>query len=133
VGFALLAFLTSTHFALFLAALVTLNSMFRHPLDAPTRAGRKVLAELEGFCEFLSRADADRLNRENQPGHTPQTLEKYSAYVVALEVQHAWGEEFTENLLELLEIHKAYSGRLKPPAERAERNEIIQLKIGSRK
>ncbi len=131
LGFALLAFLTSTQFALLLAALVVLNSAFRHLLGAPTRAGHKVLVELNGFREFLSRADADRLNRENRPGHTPQTLEKYSAYAVALEVEQAWGEEFTENLLELLQIHQAYGGRARKLS--SVDNETIQLKIDSRK
>jgi hypothetical protein len=131
LGFAFLAVLTSNQFALLLAALAILNSVFRHLLDAPTRAGRRVLVELSGFREFLSHTDADRLNRENKPGHTPQTLEKYSAYAVALEVEQGWGEEFTENLLELLQIHQAYvgRGRMPPPLS----SEIIQLKVNSRK
>jgi hypothetical protein len=49
------------------------------------------------------------LNRENRPGDTPEILEKYTAYAVALDVEHAWGEEFTENLLEMLQCDLAYS------------------------
>jgi hypothetical protein len=78
-------------------------------LEAPTNAGRAALVKLEGFREFLARAEAGQLNRENQPGETPETLEKYISYAVALDVEHAWGEEFTENLLEMLQFDLAYS------------------------
>ncbi len=130
VGFIFLAVLSSTNFALLLTALVLLNVIFRHALEAPTSTGRKVLAELDNFREFLSRTDADRLNRENQPGKTPVTLEKYSAYAVALDVEHAWGEEFVENLVELLQLDQAYSRRHNNlPID----NERIELKIGPRR
>ncbi len=130
MGFIFLAVLSSTNFALLLTALVLLNATFRHALEAPTRTGRKVLAELENFREFLSRTDADRLNRENQPGKTPVTFEKYSAYAVALDVEHSWGEEFVENLVGLLQLDQAYSrGQRNLPIN----NGRIELKIGSRK
>jgi hypothetical protein len=52
---------------------------------------------------------------------------------VALDVEHAWGEEFADNLLELLQYKQAYSRRLprRPLADLD--NEIIELKIGRRK
>lgn len=129
-GFVFLAVLSSTKFALLVSALVILNTISRHTLEAPTRAGRKVLAELRDFREFLSRTDTDRLNRENQPGQTPVTLERYSAYAVALNVDDAWGEEFVENLVELLQWDQAYSRRQsKLPIN----NDRIELKIGLRK
>jgi Predicted membrane protein (DUF2207) C-terminal domain len=74
LSFIFLAALSSTNFALLLTSLVLLNAIFRHLLEAPTLTGRKVLAELANFREFLSRTDGDRLNRENQPGKTPVTL-----------------------------------------------------------
>jgi hypothetical protein len=75
----------------------------------PTSAGRKALAELRAFREFLSRADADRLSHENEPGKTPLTLEPYIPDAVALGVEHGWGKEFAANLLELLHVDLAYS------------------------
>jgi hypothetical protein len=129
-GFVFLAVLSSTKFALLLSALVILNAISRHALEAPTRAGRKVLAELRNFREFLSRTDSDRLNRENQPGYTPVTLEKHSAYAVALGVEDAWGEEFVENLVELLQWDQAYSRRQRSVALG---NDRIELKIRPRK
>lgn len=112
VGFAFLAFSTSNKFAVLIATLVILNFEFRYLLEAPTGGGRKVLADLTGFREFLRRADADRFNRENKPGYTPRTLEKYSGYAVALDVEHARGEEFAESMLELVQFDQAYSPRL---------------------
>jgi hypothetical protein len=109
LGFGFLGALTSARFALLLTCLFCENVIFKELLEAPTNAGRAVLAKLDGFREFLARADASRLNHENQPGETPETLEKYTSYAVALHVEHAWGEEFTENLLEMLQFDLAYS------------------------
>ena len=111
VGFGFLASMTSTRFALLLTAVVFLSTLFRHLLQAPTRAGRKVLAELADFREFLARVHADRLTRLNQSGRTPQTLESFSGYAIALDVEHSWGEDFSNTLLELLEIERAYHPR----------------------
>jgi hypothetical protein len=109
LGFGFLGALTSARFALLLTCLFCVNVIFKGLLEAPTNAGRAVLAKLDGFREFLARADASRFNRENQPGEAPETLEKYTSYAVALDVEHAWGEEFTENLLEMLQFDLAYS------------------------
>jgi len=50
------------------------------------------------------------LNRENEPGYTPDILENCTAYAVALDVEHGWGDEFVENLLEMIQFDAAYSG-----------------------
>ena len=130
VGFIFLAVLTSTSFSSFLTALVLVNAVGRHALIAPTDAGSKVLALLENFREFLARTDTDRLNRENQPGKTPVTFEKYSAYAIALGVEHGWGEEFAENLVELLQFDQAYARRW---SHIPVHNERIELRIDPRK
>jgi hypothetical protein len=109
LGFGFLGALTSARFALLLTSLFCVNVIFKTLLEAPTNAGRALLVKLDGFREFLARADASRLNHENQPGETPETLEKYISYAVAMDVEHAWGEEFTENLLEMLQFDLAYS------------------------
>jgi hypothetical protein len=133
LGFSFLTYLTSLKFVLLAVALIVMNFVFRHLLEAPTDAGRKVIAELENFKEFLSRADADRLNRENHPGETPVMLEKYSAYAVALDVEHAWGEEFTGNLLELLQFDQAYSVRTPELPLSDLDDDMIKLNIDPRK
>jgi Predicted membrane protein (DUF2207) len=133
LGFSFLAYLTSLRLVLLAAALIVVNFIFRHSLQAPTDDGLKTIEDLKNFREFLSRADGDRLNRENDPGQTPAILEKYSAYAVALGVDRAWGEEFTGNLLELLHFDEAYSiPTPKSPLSDLD-DEIIQLNIDPRK
>jgi hypothetical protein len=101
-------------------------------LEASTNEGRKTIEELRNFREFLSPADADRLNRENDPGATPAILEKNSSCAVALSVDRAWGEEFTGNLLGLLQFNEAYN----MPAPKSPLSdldaELIQMNIDPR-
>ena len=110
LGFAFLGALTSVRFAVIVTVLFCGNAIFRSLLKTPTRSGRQILAKLEGYREFLSRAETDRLNRENEPGHTPDVLENCTAYAVALDAEHGWGEEFVENLLEMVQFDSAYYG-----------------------
>jgi hypothetical protein len=115
IGFASLAVLTSTKFASLAASAIAMNVFSRYLLNAPTSAGRKVLADLFSFREFLSRVDADRLNRENAPGGTPNKLDPFMPYAVALGVERGWGKEFAGNLLELLQFGEAYVASAKVP------------------
>ena len=114
-GFILLSVLTSTRLALLLAAALAMNVISWHLMNAPTSAGRRALAELNAFREFLSRTDSDRLNRQNQPGKTPRTLEIYSGYAVALGVERGWGEEFATTILDLIQAEEAYSPPINIP------------------
>src|SRR5262249_3152881 len=132
LGFAFLASMTSSRFSLLVTASVLLISIFQHLLEAPTRDGIVILSQLKGFREFLSRADADRLNRENRPGNTPETLEKYSAYAVALHVEKSWGEDVVTVLLQLLQMEQAHPhipGGMAGTV--ADDGEPIQLNLGS--
>jgi hypothetical protein len=108
-GFIFLSVLITTKLALLLAGALAMNVFSWHLMNAPTSAGRKALAELAAYREFLRRADADRLNRENQPGQTPQALELDSAYAVALKVAGGWGEEFAATILDLVQVDEAYN------------------------
>lgn len=110
LAFAFLGALTSVRFAVIVTVLFCGNAIFRGLLKTPTRSGRQILTKLEGYREFLSRAEADRLNRENEPGYTPDILENCTAYAVALDAEHGWGEEFVENLLEMVQFDSAYYG-----------------------
>jgi hypothetical protein len=136
LAFGYLAFLSSPQFAVLVTSAVILGASTHNLLESPTRAGRRLLAELSGFREFLARADADRLNRENKPGHTPRVLEKYSGFAMALSVEKGWGEVFTSDLLQLLQFDRAYSvtpPEISLPDLPSRDNGIIQLNLGSRK
>jgi hypothetical protein len=138
LGFGFLGALTSVRFAVLVTVFVCGNAIFRNLLKTPTRAGRQVRTKLRGYREFLSRAEADRLNRENEPGYTPDILENCTAYAVALNVEHGWGEEFVENLLEMVQFEAGYSGRAgvitraesrREPGFDALSGDVIQLHI----
>jgi hypothetical protein len=120
LGFAFLAALTSTRFAILVTLLFFASIVLKRLLRAPNRAARQILTKLRGYREFLARAEADRLNRENQPGATAEVLENCTAYAVALDVEHGWGEEFVENILEMIQFDAAYGGDAnRPPGSRS--------------
>src|SRR5215469_1821018 len=62
----------------------------------------------------LLRASMLVVSTENSPGCTPETLEKFSAYTVALDVERGWGEELAKNLLEMLQFDEAYGAGVWP-------------------
>jgi uncharacterized membrane protein YgcG len=64
-------------------------------LKAPSRSGRRTMDSIEGFREYLSVAEEDRLNALNPPEKTPELFEKFLPYAVALDCQHAWAAKFT--------------------------------------
>ena len=65
-----------------------------------------------------------------KPAEPQKVLEKYSAYAVALDAEHYWGEELVQDVVELLQWDQAYTRRQNwvpnPP-------EITELKINDRK
>lgn len=63
-------------------------------LKAPSRSGRKIMDNIEGFREYLSVAEEDRLNVLNPPEKTPELFEKFLPYAVALDCQNAWAKKF---------------------------------------
>ena len=107
-GFALLGATTSAPFAVLTATLVLVIAFAREALEAPTPRGRDVIQRLRGFREFLLRADADRLTRENSAGATPQLLEQYSGYAVAFGIDLGFGQDFAAGLSDLLEFNRGF-------------------------
>jgi hypothetical protein len=146
VPFGLLAVVISVRFAVFVVASALVAVGFRNILKAPTSTGRKLMSDLLGFRNFLERAEGDQMTQENESGVTPRVLRRYSAYGVALDVERGWGEEFTEDLLEMLQFDKAVATG-GPPVPRDsspvedrlstdnffDDDSIIQLNLGSRK
>jgi uncharacterized membrane protein YgcG len=92
-----------------LAVLAFLNALFYHLLKAPTLAGRKIMDQIEGFKLYLSVAEKDRLNLLNPPEKTPALFEKYLPYALALDVENAWSEQFTEVLAQAGTEGQAYT------------------------
>ncbi len=79
--------------------IILVNIIFHHLLKAPTRLGRKVMDQIDGFKMYLSVAEKDRLNSIKQPEKTPELFEKFLPYAIALDVENEWGKKF-ESVLE---------------------------------
>ncbi|MGH8495636.1 MAG: DUF2207 domain-containing protein [Gammaproteobacteria bacterium] len=73
--------------------------IFTALVKAPTRAGRKLLDEIEGLTLYLGVAERDELASMQGPGGPPvldaERYEKLLPYAVALEVEDAWTKKFT--------------------------------------
>jgi uncharacterized membrane protein YgcG len=74
--------------------------VFATLVQAPTEEGRKLMDEIEGFKLYLSVAERDELARMKGPDGPPQLdaerYEKLLPFAVALEVEEAWTEKFTQ-------------------------------------
>jgi Predicted membrane protein (DUF2207) C-terminal domain/Predicted membrane protein (DUF2207) N-terminal domain len=94
-GLFMLSITTSMTIVAVLLLTVFLHILFHFLLKAPTRAGRAVLDQIEGFRMFLGEVDGDRLNRVMPPEKTPQVFEKFLPYALALDVEQKWAEKFS--------------------------------------
>jgi hypothetical protein len=99
---AVLAWLSSVQLALQFGGFLLVNILGFAALRAPTASGQALLEELSDFRMFLAEVDSDRVNRMNAPTASSPASEKYWAWALALDVEHAWGEQFTAAILNLL-------------------------------
>ncbi|HET9839049.1 MAG TPA: DUF2207 domain-containing protein [Candidatus Angelobacter sp.] len=82
-----------------IAAAVCISVLFHHLLKAPTLAGRALMDRVEGFKMFLTAVDADRMQTmAPPPNKTPELFERFLPYALALGVEQAWANQFTEVL-----------------------------------
>ncbi len=77
-----------------LLLIVFMSRLFFRLMKTPTREGRRILDEIDGFREYLSVAEEDRLNLENPPEKTPELFEKFLPYALALDVEQQWCRKF---------------------------------------
>jgi uncharacterized membrane protein YgcG len=75
-------------------ALAPLAALGFHWLEAPTKVGRQIIDQIEGFKLYLGVAEKDRLNFDNPPKETPELFERFLPYAIALDVQNAWAKRF---------------------------------------
>jgi uncharacterized membrane protein YgcG len=73
---------------------VVAHAAFFHYLKRPTLLGRQTLDEIEGFHEYLSVAEEERLNLLNPPGRTPELFERFLPYAFALNCEQQWSRAF---------------------------------------
>lgn len=82
---------------LYLAGVV-MCMVFLILLKQPTVATQSLRDRIEGFREYLSVGEADRLALENPPERTPELFEKFLPYALALGVEQKWSEQFSDVL-----------------------------------
>ena len=97
-GLCVLAWAVSIPAMVMIVALISTNALFHHLLKAPTSAGRQLLDRLDGFKMFLSAVDGPRLSMVAPPNKTPELFERFLPYALALGVENAWGEQFSQVL-----------------------------------
>jgi len=79
-----------------LLMLIFVNWLFYQLMKAPTRLGRKLLDQVEGFYDYLVVAESDELRFKHPPEKTPELFEQYLPYAMALEVEDIWGDKFSD-------------------------------------
>jgi len=77
---------------------IGINVLFHYLLKAPTSLGRQQMDRVEGFRMFLRAVDGDRLTMMGAPIKTPELFERFLPYAVALGVEHAWANQFSQVL-----------------------------------
>ena len=98
VGVVLLIWAVSLVGFLVIMLLLGVNVLFHHLLKAPTRAGRQLLDRVDGFKMFLTAVDGHHLSTMAAPDKTPELFERFLPYALALGVEQAWAEQFSQAL-----------------------------------
>jgi hypothetical protein len=100
--------------AVILVLIQLINILFYHLLKAPTLLGRRMMDQLDGFTDYLSVAEKDRMNFHNPPERTPELFERFLPYALALGVEQAWSEQFSDVLARAGQAEGNRSGHYSP-------------------
>jgi uncharacterized membrane protein YgcG len=76
--------------------IIALHVLFAYLLKAPSKRGRLLLDKLDGFKLYLEVAEKDALELRHPPEKTPELFEKYLPFAIALGVEQAWAEQFSD-------------------------------------
>lgn len=91
----ILVFTASVWMAPLLVGLIALNWSFWHWIKQPTREGKSVMDQIEGFRMYLGTAEGEFLQNRYPPDMTPEHFEQYLPYALALGVENEWAERFS--------------------------------------
>jgi uncharacterized membrane protein YgcG len=67
-------------------------------MSAPTREGRALMDRIDGFEQYLSITEEDRLEAMHPPDKTPELFERYLPHAIALGVENHWADKFSSVL-----------------------------------
>jgi uncharacterized membrane protein len=109
----------------FVGLLLFIMILFSYLLKAPTKAGRLVMDEIEGFKMYLTTAEQRFLDQQHAPELNVEHFEKMLPYAIALDVENRWAKKFEVHLsrsksgssaVEYSPNWYSHSGRLFRPA-----------------
>ncbi len=89
----------SISFALMLVAFLLINLVWAPQLKRRSALGRQTADQIDGFRQFLSKVEQDRLDRIGTLADAPGDLARHLPYAIALEVKEAWGDHLTQTFL----------------------------------
>ncbi len=72
--------------------LLLVGIIFTFLLKAPTKIGRNLLNELEGYKMYLSVAERELFEKNQPQAITPEVYEEHLPFAIALGVEKQWGE-----------------------------------------
>lgn len=81
--------------------------LFLTLMKAPTRRGRTLMDQLDGFELYLKVAEKDDLNIQHPPELTPALFERYLPFAIALGVENDWAEQFMQVLSKMDRAERA--------------------------
>lgn len=84
--------------AILVVAMAVLDVIYGHLLPSWTPRGRQAVDEADGFALYLKVAEQHRMHSFHPPEKTPELLERYLPYALALGVQQEWAEQFRETV-----------------------------------
>ena len=97
-GLGVMAWAASIGVVVVLMLLVAINYLFHILLKAPTRSGRALIDQIEGFRMFLATTEQDRRDARIPLRITPILFERLLPYAMALNVEKVWCEKFAAAL-----------------------------------
>jgi uncharacterized membrane protein YgcG len=97
-GLSVLAWTVGIGTALAFLVFIGTNVAFYQWMKAPTRDGAKLLDRIDGFRWYLGVAEKQELDSRYRPESRPELFAAYLPYAVALDVENAWADRFTEAL-----------------------------------
>jgi len=98
LGAGFLYMATSAGLVAAIVALGVINLVFYQLLKAPTRLGRKVLDQIEGFR--MSLTGEGSFNMGGDAEQASRLFEQYLPFAIALGVEQGWSKQFSEALTE---------------------------------
>ncbi len=89
--------------------------VFMNLMVAPTVDGRRIMVQIDGFRHFLDVTERPNLGRFPDFNDAPEGAVRQMPYLLALDVDHPWGDTFAETIDRLWKGTAFPAGKTKNP------------------